>query len=96
MVIHTALFKWKKEIAKQDIAKAMNDVMLLKEKIPAIIEIYAGENFSKYSEGFTHAVIVKFKNRQKLDEYRSHPAHEPIAEKIEQMEVSSIGVDFEV
>jgi len=95
MVTHIAIFKFKKEVPKEEIDSAIIELSNLKSKFPRILEISAGENFSKYSEGFTHAVVVKFANRGDLDVYRAHPEHKPISEKLESFEEKSIGIDFE-
>ena len=95
MVIHIAIFKFNPQHTKEQIDQAMKEVQDLKNKIPQIIEIFAGNNVSKYSQGFTHAIVVKFKSKEDLEAYRAHPDHKPIAEKLDQMEADSIGIDFE-
>ena len=96
MIIHLALFKFKPEISKEGVSTAMDEVRMLKNKIPQIIEISAGENFSKYSKGFTHAIVVKFSTKKDIDAYRAHPDHKPIADKLDKIEADSIGIDIEV
>ena len=96
MIIHIALFKFKPEVLKEVIDTAMNEVGALKNKIPQPLEISAGENFSKHSKGFTHAIVVKFNSKEDIDVYRSHPDHKPIADKLDSIEEDSIGIDFEV
>lgn len=96
MIIHVALFKFKPEVSKEVIDTAMDEVRVLRNKIPQILEIAAGENFSKHSKGLTHAIVVKFNSREDIDAYRAHPDHKPIADKLDQMEEDSIGVDFKV
>lgn len=95
MIIHTALFKWKPEVAPETIDKLIGDIRALKNQIPQIVDIYAGENFSKWAKEYTHAVVVIFKNKKDLDAYRSHPAHKPVADACDAYEADSIGFDFE-
>ncbi len=95
MIVHIALFKWKKGVSKQKIEKSMEDIKKLKNKVDGLIDIVAGENFSKYSEGFTHAVVVLAKDRGALQAYRGHPLHIIVAKEIEKMEERGIGFDFE-
>lgn len=95
MITHIAIFKWKASMGKSEVNKALKDVAMLKTKIPGIMDIRCGENFSKYSKGFTHAVVVTTKNKNALHAYRTHPDHKIIAAKIDKMEEDSIGVDFE-
>ena len=96
MIIHLALFKFKPEISKGEVNKTMEGVRDLKNKITQIIEIFAGENFSKHSKGFTHAIVVKFDTQEDMDAYRSHPDHKPVADKLDSIEEDSIGIYFEV
>lgn len=96
MIVHIALFKWKKGVTKERIEKALDDVRALKTKCKGVIDIMCGENFSKWSEGYTHAVVVLAKDREALQGYRDHPLHKVVAKEIESMEEGNgIGVDFE-
>lgn len=96
MIIHIALFKFKEEIPKEQVDNVMEEVRDFKNQIPLIVEIYAGKNFSKHSQEFTHAIVIKFKSKEDIDSYRSHPEHKPIADKLDKIEEYSIGIDFEV
>ena len=95
MIIHIALFKWKAEIEDAEIKKALQDVRDLVKKVDGLVNIFCGENFSKWNEGYTHAVVVIAKTRKALDAYRKHPDHQDVALRIERMEAKSLGVDFE-
>jgi hypothetical protein len=94
MQIHIALFKWKQGTAAEDIDRAMREVEELEDKIPGIVEISCGRNASKYSEGFSHVVLVRGVDQASIDAYRAHPDHVAVAEKIDRMEDKGIGVDF--
>jgi hypothetical protein len=95
MITHIALFRFRPEFSDDVIEQAMNEVMALKEQIEVIIDLRCGKNFSQYGEGYTHAIVVTFKDESALNEYRFHPAHKPIADKLDTMEERSIGVDFQ-
>ncbi len=94
MIVHIAVFKWRSNVKKSDVDKILLNVSNLKTKIPGIIDIRCGENFSKHSKGFTHAVVVTAKNNNALQAYREHPEHKIVADKIEKMEEDGMGVDF--
>jgi hypothetical protein len=94
MITHIALFVWKENADPIDIQRALEDVKALREKVPGLIDIKYGENFSRWSEGFTHAVIVLAESEESLDAYRKHPDHVDVAQRIEAMESKSLGVDF--
>jgi hypothetical protein len=94
MNIHIALYKWKDAVSQQAIAQALADVASLANKIPGIIEIVTGENTSKYSEGYSHVILVRGENQAAIDAYRAHPDHATVAQTIAAMEDRGVGVDF--
>ena len=95
MIIHIALFKWRSEVPREAVEAALEEVRALKQKVHGLREIYCGENFSPWAEGYTTAVVVVATNRESLDSYRKHPDHKVVAQRIESMEEKSLGVDFE-
>ena len=95
MIVHIVLFKWKNNVSKKQVQETFSDLENLKGKIKGLEGIFSGENFSKYSEGFEHGLVVLAKGAESLDAYRKHPLHLEIAKKIERLEEKSIGVDFE-
>jgi len=96
MIVHIAIFKWKKDTNRKKISKLMRNVRKLRGKCKGVIDIRTRKNFSKYSKGFTHTIIVICKNRASLKAYRRHPEHVKIAKEIATMEKDSIGIDFEI
>jgi len=94
MVIHIALFAWKSDVSPAQIVKALQDVRDMKSKVPGIVDIYCGENFSRWNEGFTHAFVVLTRDRASLDAYRNHPDHVAVGHLVDSMETKSIGIDF--
>jgi len=94
MLVHIAIYKWKPGTTEAKVLQAFEEIKLLKRKVPGLHSIYCGKNFSKFSEGFTHAIVVLAENQQALDAYRKHPGHEKAAKIIEEMEESGIGIDF--
>lgn len=94
MIVHMAIFKWKKDITEEEIHNILNQLRGLKDKVQGLMEIHCGKNISKWANDYTHAVLVLAKNQEALDSYRNHPDHQKIARKIEEMEEDSIGVDF--
>lgn len=95
MNIHVALYKWNDDTSPKAIKQALRDVEALAAKIPGIIEISTAENKSKYSEGYTHVILVRGTSQTAIDAYRMHPDHIKVAQKIDAMEEHGIGVDFE-
>ncbi len=96
MIIHIALFRWKKNISKNHVGKIASELRLLKRKSEGLIDIFCGENFSNYSKGFDYGIVVLFKDKVSLETYRNLPEHKNLAQEIEKIEEDSVGFDFEV
>lgn len=94
MYLHVAIFKWKSNVEEQDVKDALRGVESLQDKIPGIVEITCGKNYSPYGEGYTHIVVVRGDTQQAIDAYRKHPDHVIVAKKIDAMEEHGVGVDF--
>jgi len=94
MYIHIAIFKWRTGTEAETIMRALQEVAALESKIPGVIEIAWGENESQFSEGYSHVVIVRGKDKDAIQAYRAHPDHEAVAARIEGIEEHGIGVDF--
>jgi len=95
VVIHVALFRWRPECTEAEVKEIMGAIARLEGEIPEVVDLFAGEDFGKYGEGYTHAVVATFRDRSALAAYRDHPAHVPVARRVEAMFERSIGVDFE-
>lgn len=94
MQIHIALYRWKNGTTEEDINEALQMIASLEKKVPDIVEISCAKNESKYSEGYSHIILVRGKTAESLAAYRTHPDHDRAATKIESMEEHGIGVDF--
>jgi len=92
--VHVALFAWKSDVEQSDVDRVMAEVALLQDKVPGVIEIFAGENQSKYSEDYSHVVMVRAQSQAAIDAYRAHPDHVKAAAEIDTYELKSVGVDF--
>ncbi len=94
MYIHLAIFRWKANVTEAKVKEVLREVCALQRKIAGIVEISCAKNLSRYSEGYTHVVLVRGLNQKAIDAYRNHPDHIALAKRIEVMEEHGIGVDF--
>ncbi len=94
VLLHIALFAWKQKADPETVNRALVDIKGMKKKIPGIIEIYCGENFSKWNQGFQHAVVVIAENQNALEMYRNHPDHVRVADLLDIIESKTIGIDI--
>ena len=96
MVKHVVMWKVKREGGeKNNIEKIVTALLALRGKIPQIISLEAGENFSTSPNAYDIALIVTVENRKALDEYRNHPEHKKVVELIKQLTTEVAVVDFE-
>ncbi|MBI2195380.1 MAG: Dabb family protein [Planctomycetes bacterium] len=96
MVEHLVLLKLKAGTPDSK-AKAMLDaVRALKGRIDGIVELTAGPNYSDRSKGFTHGIMVRFRDPQALARYLPHPIHQQVvSEQIKPILDEVIVVDYE-
>lgn len=82
MIAHIVLLRWTENASQEAIDAAMTELRTLKDKIPGIVEVTSGTNFSERAKGFTHGLIFHFKDRAALAGYLPHPEHQRVVQKI--------------
>lgn len=94
MHLHVAIFKWKDGVTTEQVDDALQMVRSVRSRVDGLVGIYCGQNDSKWSQGFSHAVVVVGKTAQAIADYRADEIHEVAAALIDKMELDGIGVDF--
>ena len=94
MVIHTFFFRWKPDTTDAQKQQAHDTISRLHTQIPGIIETNVGVNFSPRSQGYQFAGVMKFKDRDALDAYGTHPVHLELLSWLMPL-IDPIEVDFE-
>lgn len=74
-VIHTVAFQFNTATTTAQVDQLTRHIRDLKEKIPGILTITCGGNFSERSQGFTYAVTIKLRNTSALQAFYKHPVH---------------------
>jgi hypothetical protein len=96
MVEHIVLFRWKEDATPEAIAKVFDGLRALKGKIPGLVELTCGPDFSGRARGFTHGMVVRFVDRAALETYLPHPLHrEVITTWIDPIRADVMACDFE-
>jgi hypothetical protein len=96
MVEHIVLMRWQEQATPEAIERVMTELRALKNKIPAIVDLSCGPNFSDRSKGFTHGLVVRFKDRAGLDTYVPHPEHQRVVQIfIKPISAEVLAVDYE-
>ena len=96
MIEHIVLMRWNEGASTEAIAAVFEGLRALKTKIPGIVDLTCGENFSERSKGFTHALVVRFTDRTALDDYIPHPDHQAVVQNlINPIRADSLAFDYE-
>ncbi len=76
MIEHIVLLRWTETATQEAIDAAMVELRKLKGKIPEIVDLSCGANFSERAKGYTHGLVVRFRDRAALETYIRHPNHQ--------------------
>ena len=69
----------------------------LEEKIPGIVSLSCGANFSDRAQGFTHGLVIRFVDRAALDVYQPHPEHQEVIKTLIKPIVANVlAMDYEI
>jgi hypothetical protein len=97
LIEHIVLIKFSLHTTQEQKEELIRRTLLLKEKIPGIIDIQQGFNFSTRSQGYEVGLTLRFQNRDALENYGPHPAHQEIVTYLKAIGLEdSIIVDFEI
>src|ERR1041384_3137770 len=97
MIEHVVLFKLSPSATGEQKARMISELKQLREKIPGIVDLSVGSNFSDRSQGFEIGLVVRFVDRAALDVYLPHPAHRGCVEQfINPIREDVIVVDYEI
>jgi hypothetical protein len=97
MIEHVVLFKWKPGTPPEAIVEVGEALKALREKIPGIVDLSCGANFSTRSQGYETGLVVRFADRAALEAYGPHEAHQHVVQSlIAPIREDVIAVDYEV
>lgn len=97
MIEHIVLLRWNDTASQEAINTAMTELRGLKGKIPGIVDISSGVNFSERGKGFTHGLVFRFKDRASLEGYLPHPEHQRVVQKfLNPIRADAIIFDYEL
>lgn len=80
MIEHIVLIRWKEAASQEAKDRAMTELRDLKGKIPGIVEVTSGLNFSERAKGYTHGLVFRFKDRAAVEAYLPHPEHQRVVQ----------------
>lgn len=82
MIDHLVLFTVKDDSSAEDVADMLESLRALRSKVPNVIDITVGENFSERGGPYTHGLFARFQTPDDLQEYLKHPEHRAAADKL--------------
>ena len=96
MVDHIVLFRWKEGASQEAIDSALAELHKLKSKILGIVDLSCGVNFSDRAKGYTHGLVVRFRDRSTLEAYGRHPEHQRVLQQfINPIRADILALDYE-
>ena len=97
MIEHIVLFRWTEGASQEAINNVMIELRQLKNKIPGIVDLSCGTNFCDRAKGYTHGLVVRFKDRAALDTYGPHPEHQRVVKNfITPIRADVLALDYEI
>jgi len=94
MIKHIVMFKLINK-NKKNLEKVVNALKALKGNIDVLCSAEIGINFNKSDRNYDIVLITKFKNRNTLKTYETHPNHLPVVETVRSLCAGSVVVDYE-
>jgi hypothetical protein len=97
MVEHVVLFKVSAEATEEQRARMVAELGRLRDKIPGIVDLTVGRNFSARNQGYDVGLVARFQDREALEVYLPHPAHRGCVEQfVRPIMESVIVLDYDI
>jgi hypothetical protein len=97
MVEHVVLFKTTPKATAEQKERMIQELKKLQDRIPGILGLTVGHNFSDRNQGFDIGLVVRFVDRQALEVYLPHPAHRGcVDEFVGPIKQDALVVDYEI
>ena len=95
MISHVVLMKFKPGVSEVDIEELEKLLNELPNKITEIHAYEFGRDLVRSKRSYDFALTALFANIESLDRYQTHPQHQPLIKKIQEICESVATVDFE-
>lgn len=100
MIIHLVFFNMHPEAegatGRENAEKLVSMLRGLPTRIPEIVELEAGLDFSDSPASFEVGLLTKFHSREDLETYRVHPVHQQVVRFVQKTTSARAVADFEV
>jgi len=79
MIEHMVWIRFKPGVTPERQQHHLDQLASLKDRVPGIVKLAVGENFTDRSGGYTHGLLVTLQDRNALGVYATHPVHVAVA-----------------
>jgi hypothetical protein len=93
-VNHMVWIKFRADVPVERIEKHVVALRSLKERVPGILDLTIGRNFTDRANGCTHGLSVILVDKAALAAYASHPVHVEVASALRQ-DAEILALDYE-
>lgn len=93
-VSHQVWIKFAAEVPQERIDAHVSALRGLRAKVPGIVDLNIGKNFTDRANGCTHGLLVVLRDKQALAEYQAHPHHVEVAAALK-ADAQLMALDYE-
>jgi len=94
MLLHVVLFRFKEE-AKPQLDEAVRRLKAMVGPVEVVRDLKAGKDVVHSGRSYDLGLAVTLDDRQALEVYNEHPAHEPVKKFLGSLYDQVVAVDFE-
>ena len=94
MLTHIVCWKYREETTDQQRADHIERLRALPDLIPNIVSFNVGSDILQLDRSFDTGLVSVYPDREALDVYTDHPAHQEVAAFGKQIAEKVISVDF--
>ena len=94
MIDHVVLLQPKSEVTEEEITRVLSHVQGLQKSIPGIVETRVGRNLSVNHQGYVYGFVMRFIDKEYLEAYAPHPAHQVVSKELQNICQSIIDFDI--
>ena len=93
-VHHQVWIKFRADVPEERIAAHLRALQSLQGRVPGVLELNLGKNFTERANGCTHGLSVVLTDKAALAAYGPHPVHAEIAKALRQ-DAEVLALDYE-
>jgi len=94
MIVHIVMFTFKEQNKRENIEKAKEMLLALRNTIDVLVSIEVGVNFDTAQRAMDLSLYSEFQTKEDLETYAVHPEHLKVVEFIKSVTEYSKVVDY--